>query len=577
MRFNAKLFSISSLIISFMLIIFIFTTLALHHIENNSKKYIHESLQTVLITTQEALHLWLREQLEKMAYDLNEVQIRTLTQQVVLGSSATNNSDVVNQTALDKLTHLLTQRLNVSHYKGFTLISPQRKIIADSNPYKVGEVSYIQTYRKDYLDRVFSGETLFIPTIVTSKPVLGVSGKKVSNLTSVYVATPIKNSQNITIAVVAFALDPDENFSRILKLGRMGKTGETYAFDKSARLITQSRFTDQLIKDGELGRDDDAVMNIKITDPGINLNKYPSKGINKEKRPLTLMAKNAIAKNSVVYIDSYRDYRGVNVFGVWLWDNILDIGITTEIEESEAILPHAETRKAIYAVLFFVVILSLGLIALLIRFTEKEKRIIIKLNKRLEDEVTKRTLELEQSNLALKQLSEIDPLTKIANRRAYDKALEVKIAESNRTKKPLSLLMIDIDFFKLFNDNCGHDAGDEVLFTVAQTIKESLPRNTDMVARYGGEEFTVLLTATDSNGAVSVAERIRLNIELKSITHKYSTIGDILSVSIGCTTLTEQDKNLSPQAFFKQADKALYLAKKQGRNRCVSFNNSAKT
>jgi len=547
-----------------MVIISIFTTVALQHIENNSKKNIHESLQTVLITTQEALHLWLKEQLEKMAYDVNKTVVGKLTEKVTQAPSSSNA--LQNSAALNELTTLMNERLAVNHYKGFMIISPERKIIASHKKYQIGTTSIIHQQRKEYLDRVFSGETLFIPTITSEKPTLSQAGKQITNLTSVYVASPIKNNQENVIAVIVFALNPQENFTRIMKLGKIGKTGETYAFDKSANLITQIRFIEQLKADGELGFDDEAIMTIKITDPGVNLIEYPRKGIVKEKRPLTFMAKNAIANHSGVYIESYRDYRGVRVFGVWLWDKVLDIGMATEIEESEAILPHVETRKTIYVVLFFVVLLSIGLIILFFIIKEKEKQIIIAHKEQLEGEVNQRTIELEQSNLELKRLSEIDQLTQIANRRAYDKALENKISEAYRTKQPLSLLMIDIDFFKFFNDNYGHDEGDKALFIVAQTIAQALPRNTDIVARYGGEEFAVLLATTDSNGATSVAERIRLNIELKAIEHRYSTIADILTVSIGCTTLKDSDIKLTAEAFFKQADKALYLAKEQGRN-----------
>lgn len=554
-----------------MVIISVFTTLALQHIENNSKENIHASLQTVLITTQEALHLWLREQLEEIDFEINRPKTIELTERVL-----NNAAELENKIALNKLTKLMNDRVKVNNYKGFTIISPKRKIIAASKIYQIGTTSIIQQQRKEYLNRVFSGETLFIPTIISDVPVLSQSGRKVTNLTSVYIASPIINNQGRIIAVMVFALNPQTNFTRIMKLGRIGETGETYAFDKSARLITDIRFNAQLKSDGELSRDDEAVMTIKITDPGVNLVKHPGTGIAKELRPLTLMATKAISNNSAPYIESYRDYRGVQVFGVWLWDKVLDIGITTEIDKSEAILPHVETRKTIYVILFFVILLSFGLIILFIKNKENEKQIVIAHKEHLEELVSQRTQELEKTNLELKRISEIDPLTQIANRRAYDKALELKISDVYRTTRPLSLLMIDIDLFKLFNDNYGHDAGDEVLFLVAQTIAEALPRNTDMVARYGGEEFTVLLAATDSKGAVSVAERIRLNIELKSIEHQYSTIADILTVSIGCTTLTEKENKLTAHAFFKQADQALYLAKNQGRNRCVVYQDQLK-
>ena len=129
--------------------------------------------------------------------------------------------------------------------------------------------------------------------------------------------------------------------------------------------------------------------------------------------------------------------------------------------------------------------------------------------------------------------------------------------------------MLDIDYFKAFNDHYGHDAGDGALKIIAQHISSTLPRVTDFIARYGGEEFVALLPSTDIDGAYSVAERIRSTIELSAITHEFSGICDFITVSIGIAVLTE---NISQgEDLFKQADKALYEAKAKGRNNSFYF------
>jgi len=184
----------------------------------------------------------------------------------------------------------------------------------------------------------------------------------------------------------------------------------------------------------------------------------------------------------------------------------------------------------------------------------------------LEEIVEERTDELTKANENLKYLSEIDPLTTIFNRRIYEHQLAQAVASAKRTEKPLSLMMIDIDFFKDYNDHYGHDAGDIALKLIAQSIKEISPRKTDLVARFGGEEFVVLMPATNLKGAYILAENIRTNIKALSIKHEFSDVTNIITVSIGISSLT--GKSLTEEKLFKQADLALYEAKEAGRNQC---------
>ncbi len=179
---------------------------------------------------------------------------------------------------------------------------------------------------------------------------------------------------------------------------------------------------------------------------------------------------------------------------------------------------------------------------------------------------------LYESKLRLTAISETDPLTNIANRRAYDIQLVNKIMDAKRTKQPLTLLMIDIDYFKQFNDYYGHSAGDKALISVASAIKRSLPRLTDFTARYGGEEFVVLLPSTGFDGGYDVAERIRSQVIALAIEHKGSKVIDLLTVSIGVSSLAREE--LNENDLLKKADIALYVAKKTGRNRIRKYEKS---
>ena len=181
----------------------------------------------------------------------------------------------------------------------------------------------------------------------------------------------------------------------------------------------------------------------------------------------------------------------------------------------------------------------------------------------------KQTAELKISNARLKELSETDALTDIPNRMAYEERLIKETQSTKRTNSPLSLLIIDIDHFKQYNDGYGHDDGDIALKKVATSIRDSLPRDTDFVARIGGEEFVVLLPHTASEGAMRVAEIIRKNITACNIEHSFSNDENTLTVSIGIASLSGRDTDINK--IFKQADTALYKAKDNGRNQCVEF------
>ncbi|HUA91201.1 MAG TPA: GGDEF domain-containing protein [Terracidiphilus sp.] len=185
--------------------------------------------------------------------------------------------------------------------------------------------------------------------------------------------------------------------------------------------------------------------------------------------------------------------------------------------------------------------------------------------------VHSRGLETEESLLAskkaLEQLVEVDALTRIANRRAFDRMLDREFAAVRRTKLPMSLLMIDVDHFKQLNDAMGHLAGDDYLVRIAAALQLALPRATDFVARYGGEEFTAILPATDSAGAGRIAERVRQSIVNLGLHHPTAALG-IVTVSVGFSTFDGSTAHL-PVALTQTADRALYKAKCTGRNRSV--------
>jgi diguanylate cyclase (GGDEF)-like protein len=200
-----------------------------------------------------------------------------------------------------------------------------------------------------------------------------------------------------------------------------------------------------------------------------------------------------------------------------------------------------------------------------------------KLSKNLEISIKDRTEELHQTNIMLKaanlkleRISMIDGLTSIENRRAFDIAYNKTWKTCLRENMPLAIIMIDIDNFKLFNDTYGHLTGDQTLIRIAEVIKNGIKRSSDIAARYGGEEFVVMLMNTTTEGAEFVAEEIRTSIEELGIENE--KVKNVLTVSVGVASVVPDDDML-PNELIETADRALYMAKKDGRNKVIVWEN----
>ena len=168
-------------------------------------------------------------------------------------------------------------------------------------------------------------------------------------------------------------------------------------------------------------------------------------------------------------------------------------------------------------------------------------------------------------------LANLDGLTQIANRRCFDDYLTTEWQRHQREQNPLSLILIDIDYFKRYNDSNGHQGGDDCLIRVAQEIAKVPQRPTDLVSRYGGEEFAAILSNTNMEGALQVADAIQKAIANLAIPHDNSDISDLVTLSMGVASLIPTSEQ-SPQALISCADQALYTAKYQGRNRAIAYN-----
>ncbi|MBT4289188.1 MAG: diguanylate cyclase [Deltaproteobacteria bacterium] len=179
-------------------------------------------------------------------------------------------------------------------------------------------------------------------------------------------------------------------------------------------------------------------------------------------------------------------------------------------------------------------------------------------------------IELKRHRDILENLSTIDALTGLANRRRFDEYYNSEWKRSCREATLLSMIMIDIDFFKLYNDNYGHASGDECLKQVTKCLNDIVNRPADLLARYGGEEFVCILPKTNIHGTIQIGEMMRDYVEKLYIPHQHSIITDHVTISLGAVTLLPKE-TIAADVLLEGADKCLYQAKASGRNQIISY------
>lgn len=186
--------------------------------------------------------------------------------------------------------------------------------------------------------------------------------------------------------------------------------------------------------------------------------------------------------------------------------------------------------------------------------------------RRLATLLAERTADLARANERLEELATTDELTRIANRRRFVEFLQREWHRALRARSPVALLMVDVDFFKRFNDTYGHQTGDLCLVRVADVLRSAVKRPGDLASRYGGEEFGIVLGDTGREGAAAIAESMRRAVEELRIPHETSSASRNVTVSIGAAVANPSDDGGTPELLIHASDEALYRAKEKGRN-----------
>ncbi|WP_437591157.1 sensor histidine kinase [Sorangium sp. So ce1000] len=334
--------------------------LSLHEIQDVHRRNIAATLQAVLSTTREGLLTWARQTKSTAAFWANEPRIRRATAALV--ELHRGNGSLRDSPYLQDLRQELDNVVQQEQYLGFDVIALDGTQLASDRD-ELLATRTLSSYDPETIAAALRGSIVMgapfamrslalgrvTPTLVVAVPVRAVAG------------------EGEILAALAFRIDPGKELTQIAHRGQVGATGETYAFDRHGRVVTELRFAQQLHDMGILPAGERTSLNVEIRDPGGDAPDGAERFLPRMEQPLTRMATSAIAGIAGVDVDGYRDYRGVDVVGSWLWDPELDLGLATEIDKSSAYGVYEVTRRVVLMACGVMVLATLVLTLLLQR------------------------------------------------------------------------------------------------------------------------------------------------------------------------------------------------------------------
>ncbi len=344
--------------------------LVLFLVEREMKNNLKSLLTTTLNSNVETLKIWLEKELKNVRFWAQEPRVRKLVldlnEKIAEGEYSKGN--LLRTQELKKLRSLLGPVNRNFKHTGFVILDKNGLQIAALLKEPVGQSDLI--HRSGFVKKALEGETVFSLPFKGEVPLPDVSGVFHEEWPTMFVASPIINDDKEIIAVLTFRMRPELDFTRVMEINRPGNSGETYAFDPQGTLLSNSRFTEQLVATGLLPDKPPyhSMLNISIRDPGGNLLDGYRPEIPREKQSLTLMAQSATSGVSGINVDGYNDYRGVPVVGVWVWLPQYGFGVTSELDKNEALKPYIILRNTVLFLLIGWILLSC--IALIFRFHE---------------------------------------------------------------------------------------------------------------------------------------------------------------------------------------------------------------
>lgn len=401
--FTYSIISITS-VISFVILFLVW-----HTIEQNKKstiRSVEKDLIFVLQRTNESLETWVKDSEAFLTSLGRHPELVKLTKQLL--NVPTNKVSLQSSKPLQDIRMFFKERAKELGDIGFFIIDKDRISIASRRDTNLGTQNLIDVQDPHLLDRAFQGQAVFIPPILSDVEIKPTNGESTNlDAFNMFFAVPIEDENGNVIAVLTQRLLAGGRLSKIMQHGSIGRSGESYLINHDGGMITESRFLDSLHDIGLLksGNNQDTLLALK--DPGGNMIEGFRPTIPIQKQPFTKMAQSVMAmgdaaagkKNSRINsnVEGYRDYRGVPVLGVWMWNQNLGVGIATEIDKSEALESFYQMRVYLFSTAFVALLLAVASSMLTVTIGQRATSFMRRSNEELESRVEERTLALKEA------------------------------------------------------------------------------------------------------------------------------------------------------------------------------------
>lgn len=587
------------------------TASSLRDLSHKGDRDVVSRLDAALDMTVRSLNLWREMELANVRLWASSAGVRQASQDLSR-NPCTPDSVCAPQR---KLRQLLTSLVRHDDHYGFDILTPQGAVLASSDDRVAGKAHPLAA-NPHWLTRARNERAAISGVLSSTMPLPGDHGEYRSAQPLLFAIAPILDEAQKPLAFLALHIDPRAGFFRASEMSRFGVTGDAYLVRENGVLLSQPR----------LGVDNDETLSVDSLLPR-QARENPSSGElrYRDYRGSDVIGRvhfdamlGAYIVNKVDVAEAFAPLRSVlrgllliAVVSITSFAGALSAQYLSLRQRMAFQLEGAQPRRDVWArwgshphlmatvVAFGVFFIDVVIVALMSKFELGDSTmqwfatsamltalllpfmhlLILKpathanlllsqlLSRSEEQEERYRGIseQLTRANAELQRIASVDPLTELANRRHLDEVMNYEIGRCQRSGQPLAVLMLDVDYFKRYNDRYGHPKGDEVLKTIGRLLRQCVTRANDLAARYGGEEFCAVLPNTSTENAIRIAEEIAQAIQQARIPHASSPVAECITVSIGVFAAVPSTRD-NVARFYQRADEALYQAKGAGRN-----------
>lgn len=345
-----------------------------HTVEAAMREQRISDLNVTVDASVTALQIWIADQLATTSLFADDEQLQSLISELLPAISQTDVEQTLTHSPIQAaLRKRLLKRLQACGYAGYLIVVPGGIVLSADEAAPIGKP--VDGYRKQIYDKALTGLSVISKPFRSPLLLRDAQGQLRADLPTMTVIAPIRGPSGEPIAALGVRIRPEEQFTRILQVGRSGETGETYAFDRNGMLLSQSRFDEQLKQVGLLVDQADArsILTVELRDPGVNMIAGERPKLRRPEQPLTRMAASAVEGNSGCDADGYRDYRGVPNVAAWRWLSEYDFGIATEMDVTEAFRPVYLLRRAFWTLMSLLAASAVGIFVAMVVLARQQR------------------------------------------------------------------------------------------------------------------------------------------------------------------------------------------------------------